>query len=229
MGENCQSAVLDQLRLQSNDLRAKPGMWEACQPDVETWCSGISPGLGRVHNCLRVHRLRLASPNCSKMVHEVATAEAEDITISPKNGRCRQEREAFCLTVEHGEGRGIHCLQQHLKEDSFSKDCKISLAMLANMQNSTGSFLRNRRPIFLKAKRKQVKAEGLEASDQTISKWSSFQQHEGIITGAIGGSLVTLMTLAFAAVCYWGCSQRRLKNGGYEAVGARTYGRTQGP
>ena len=42
---------------------------QACSADIQTFCSGVQPGQGRIAHCLRPH-LRQLSPECKGQVVE---------------------------------------------------------------------------------------------------------------------------------------------------------------
>jgi hypothetical protein len=45
------------------------GVLQACGADIQTFCSGVQPGEGRIAHCLRPH-LRQLSPECKGQVVE---------------------------------------------------------------------------------------------------------------------------------------------------------------
>lgn len=191
----CQSAVRQQLKRQSDDMRAMPGMDNFCREDIKELCDGIAPGNGRVNLCLRMHKGHIKNSNCARAVVEVEDAEKEDIIINPQMAKsCRSEVKSFCQEVEHWELAS--CLFEAEKEEGFSDQCKGALAA-AQVAKWMGS---------IKKRRKKMK-DPAEIIDW-IQKNVRFQQ-EGVATGAVVGSLVTL---ALGSVIYF-VFQRRQKFG----------------
>merc|ERR1711971_760610 len=104
----CQRAVRIQMKRQSNDIRAKPGMMLACKKDISVYCSNVSPGHGQMHLCLREHKAQnhLKNQLCIKMVQEVVDWEKEDVSLNAEvTLRCKSERKTFCRDYESGDSR----------------------------------------------------------------------------------------------------------------------------
>jgi len=130
-GVDCKSALLAVLQQQSNDLRAKPGMVQACRQDIKALCPEVSPGSGRLHQCLRENAKKIGSKACVKMVAEVAEAEKEDALISPRiRKECANEMQVYCSSVEHGDARKFACLRLHSRQPEFSAGCRKELTKL---------------------------------------------------------------------------------------------------
>jgi len=124
----CQKALRDILGLQSNDLRAKPGMAKACQQDIRVLCQDTEAGSGRLHDCLRKNFNRIAQSDCKEMVDDVWKAERNDVVLNPKvRNKCQVEMAVFCPNEERGETRVAACLFQHDKLGGFTKGCMDAL------------------------------------------------------------------------------------------------------
>jgi len=121
----CKHAVNGLLRVQSNDFRAIFGMVVACKQAIEQFCHGVSPGSGRLHACLRSSIGKIKQPRCVDMVSQAWSAEKQDVTINPRvQAHCKNEMEAYCKGVEHGQQRVLICLKQHEKSTGFTGACK---------------------------------------------------------------------------------------------------------
>lgn len=88
---------------------------EACKPDVEKFCKGISPGDGRIAACLKSHDSELA-PACHQIVDKVESA------IHEAREACNSDAGKFCQGIQPGGGRIRACLKSHKAE--LSEACK---------------------------------------------------------------------------------------------------------
>jgi len=121
----CKRAVNGLLRLQSNDLRAVPGMADACNQAIEELCRDVSAGSGMLHACLRKKIGKIKNKLCASMVNRTWSIEKQDATINPRvRAHCKNEMEAFCHGVEHGEQRVLICLKHYENTSGFGEACK---------------------------------------------------------------------------------------------------------
>jgi len=124
----CKHAVNGLLRLQSNDLRAVPGMAAACEQAIKEFCQDVSAGSGRLHACLRTRIGKIKQPQCARMVNQTWKIEKQDATINPLvRARCKNEMEVYCHDVEHGEQRVLICLKHNENSTGFGEACKEAM------------------------------------------------------------------------------------------------------
>lgn len=124
----CKHAVFNVLVAQSNDIRAKPGMWAACATDVGTLCRRAKHGGGRVHKCLQRHVAGIKNADCKRMVLEVKQLQSKDAFLSSSiRKRCVNEMRRFCPNVEHGQGRLLSCLIDQKDQDGFGMPCRAAI------------------------------------------------------------------------------------------------------
>ena len=93
----------------------------ACKPEIETYCSQVSPGDGRLLACFFAHEDKL-SGQCSWALYE-ASVELEQFVaaIGHLATQCHDDLIEHCGDVEMGEGRVGVCLLDH--EDDVSAAC----------------------------------------------------------------------------------------------------------
>merc|ERR1711904_131472 len=114
---------------------------------------------------------------------EVSTVESESYFVNPHlASRCRKERQAFCADV--GEGHLVQCLQENTKDVSFGAACQLILMEIDFMNKSTAST---------SSESKRSK-KGMNAEDVLLwlQRHGHFEQKQGMVTGAVAGSIVTL-------------------------------------
>jgi hypothetical protein len=90
-----------------------------CERDVQTWCSTVPPGQGRIAQCLAAHQQEL-SPRCAGYLAELRQ-EAKQIGAA-----CQPDAERLCWGVLPGQGAIASCLKSHQAE--VSAECKIAIA-----------------------------------------------------------------------------------------------------
>ncbi len=93
-----------------------------CQKDADRLCGDVTPGEGRIINCLKAHGDKL-SPACRANIQKAKKKIKEAKTkIVNWQKACHQDAKRLCKGVPYGEGRIINCLQRHI--DQVSPACK---------------------------------------------------------------------------------------------------------
>lgn len=92
------------------------GMMEACETEINTYCSQVTPGEGRLLACFFAHEDKI-SGRCQYALYEGAAA-LEDFTMAITHvaAECHDDLLKFCGEVEVGEGRVGTCLIEHKAE-----------------------------------------------------------------------------------------------------------------
>lgn len=199
---SCRRAIVMERRRQSNDIHAKPGMWNACKNDVHGLCPNVPPGGGRLHRCMRNHRTEIKSMICLGMIVSVEIAEGEDVRINPMLRRdCPNERRTFCKGVPPGKKRVIDCLISHVDDSGFGDRCKNAIKGAAKDVE--------KRIQKMKDTMKQEKFTNARDIMSWLEQHGKLGERGGMLTGMIVGSL---FSLTIAGVCFWAI-QKRLKQG----------------
>ena len=91
---------------------------EVCRPEIETYCSQVTPGEGRLLACFIAHEDKI-SGQCGWAVYE-AMSELEALVdaIAYVADACWDDMVEHCAEVEMGEGRVAECLLLHREEVS---------------------------------------------------------------------------------------------------------------
>lgn len=91
---------------------------EACKPEIENYCSQVSPGDGRLLACFYAHEDKL-SGRCGWALYEGA-AQLEQFAnaLTHVANQCWDDLVEHCEGVEMGEGRVASCLLDHKEEVS---------------------------------------------------------------------------------------------------------------
>lgn len=94
----------------------------ACEADLNTYCSQVTPGQGRLLHCVAAHEDKI-SGQCGYALYQAASL-LEQLTnaIAYVAESCSAELEAHCSDVEMGEGRVLACLERH--EADLGESCK---------------------------------------------------------------------------------------------------------
>lgn len=89
-----------------------------CTEDVKKFCSGVQPGEGRIAKCLLKNQEGLADA-CRAHQKAVWTR------LKEFGEACKEDAEKFCSSVEPGEGRILHCLQD--VQQQLTPECRTRL------------------------------------------------------------------------------------------------------
>lgn len=122
-------AITGLLFLGANGIRAQEDLVEktieACKPEIESYCSQVMPGEGRLLACFYAHEDKL-SGRCGYALYEAAAVlEQFSAAITHLARSCGDDLMEHCADVQMGEGRVASCLLEH-KED-VSETCSMAI------------------------------------------------------------------------------------------------------
>ena len=99
---------------------------QACQGDLEKYCSQVTPGEGRLLHCVAAHEDKL-SGQCEYALYQAASLlEQVSVAIAYVARECETEIKALCGDVQAGEGRVLACLEAH--GEQVGEGCKKAIA-----------------------------------------------------------------------------------------------------
>jgi hypothetical protein len=99
---------------------------DACEGDLQKYCSQVTPGEGRMLHCMAAHEDKI-SGQCEYAFYQTAALlEQLSVAIAYVAQECETEIETLCRNVELGEGRILACLDEHSEEVGDS--CKKAVA-----------------------------------------------------------------------------------------------------
>lgn len=91
---------------------------EACEPEIENYCSQVTLGEGRMLACFYAHQDKL-SGRCEYALYDAAAQLEEFATAIVYLAKaCREDLLKFCSQVAVGEGRVGMCLLDHKSDVS---------------------------------------------------------------------------------------------------------------
>lgn len=88
----------------------------ACATEIETYCSQVTPGEGRLLACAYAHEDKLSGECSWAIYHGVAELEAFVDAVVEVATACEDDLMTFCADVELGEGQVATCLLEHKAE-----------------------------------------------------------------------------------------------------------------
>jgi len=98
---------------------------KACETEINTYCSQVTPGEGRMLACFFAHEDKL-SGQCQWALYEAAVALEEfTMAVTHLAVECEDDLMTYCAEVEMGEGRVGTCLLEH--KDEVSEACKQAI------------------------------------------------------------------------------------------------------
>ena len=107
------------------DVEALAAIVAACQAEVGSYCSQVTPGGGRLLACFAAHQDKLSAECSQSLFGTVTQLEAFMRSISFTVTACYGDIGRFCADVEGGEGRIAICLLERQAE--LSADCVAAL------------------------------------------------------------------------------------------------------
>ena len=98
---------------------------EACQPEINAYCSQVTPGEGRLLACFYAHQDKI-SGRCEFALYDAAaTLEDFAAAVAYLAEACHDDLMKYCAEVEMGEGRVGMCLLEH--KEQVSSDCRTAM------------------------------------------------------------------------------------------------------
>ena len=98
----------------------------ACESDIENYCSQVTPGNGRMLHCMAAHEDKI-SGQCEYAFYQAATLlEQLSVAINYVAQECKTEIQTLCSDIVVGEGRILACLDEHPEE--VGEACKKAVA-----------------------------------------------------------------------------------------------------
>jgi hypothetical protein len=92
-----------------------------CQKEIDAFCKDVTPGEGRVLQCLAAHHDKI-SGRCNYVLDD-ASMQLQRVALAVNHlaGECKSDLEKYCASVPIGDGRVAGCLKQH--EATLSATC----------------------------------------------------------------------------------------------------------
>jgi Cysteine rich repeat len=110
---------------QKNPGSLRQAVAEACENDLKTYCSQVTPGEKRLLACVYAHEDKL-SDQCTYALYQASVIlEQAAQAVAYVGKSCRNDIEAHCQNVEIGKGRMLTCLKDHSNE--VSNTCKTAI------------------------------------------------------------------------------------------------------
>ena len=92
----------------------------SCKSEIESFCSTVNPGEGRMMLCFAAHEDQL-SERCEFALYQASAALEQAVATIAYVGRaCRADIETLCPEGEPGDGRILQCLQE--KEANWRRE-----------------------------------------------------------------------------------------------------------
>ena len=107
---------------------------QACEKEIDTYCSQVTPGEGRLLSCFYAHEDKLSVQCVNALYDGMATLERAVEAISYVASQCRDDIDTHCGETIPGEGRVIRCLLA--KKADVSKACSGAIDEVGLSENS---------------------------------------------------------------------------------------------
>jgi hypothetical protein len=99
---------------------------QACETDIRSYCSQVTPGEGRMLHCMAAHEDKI-SGRCQYAFYQAATVLEQLATaVAYVASQCETDIETHCRDVAMGEGRILMCLTENEAEVSNACNQAVS-------------------------------------------------------------------------------------------------------
>ncbi len=99
---------------------------KACETDIRSYCSQVTPGDGRMLHCMAAHEDKI-SGQCQYAFYQAATILEQLATATAYvASQCATDIETYCSDVAMGEGRILMCLSENEAEVSDACNQAVS-------------------------------------------------------------------------------------------------------
>ena len=101
---------------------------EACSAEIESYCSQVTLGEGRLMACFYAHEEKL-TVGCVHALYDAAVVLEQAINaLVYVATNCETDIDTYCAEIEAGEGRILNCLSA--SRESISEQCSTVLSEL---------------------------------------------------------------------------------------------------
>lgn len=98
---------------------------EGCKKELETYCSKVTPGEGRILACLYAHEDKI-STRCDYALYDAAVQLERAVSaLAYVANECDDDLDKFCSSTKAGQGRLAMCLKKNEKQ--ISKRCSQAI------------------------------------------------------------------------------------------------------
>ncbi len=98
----------------------------ACETDIQSYCSQVTPGEGRMLHCMAAHEDKI-SGRCQYAFYQAAAVLEQLATaVAYVASQCETDIETHCRDVAMGEGRILMCLNENKAEVSDACNQAVS-------------------------------------------------------------------------------------------------------
>jgi hypothetical protein len=125
----CQEQILRVTRQGASNIKLAPNQQEVCKDDVEKYCAGVTPGSGRVHDCLLRNRFSVQEA-CAAAEFKNRERQSQDLRANPKAMELCNVKE-LCGDVTFGSGSSHvnggkmwACLEDKIEDPRMPQQCK---------------------------------------------------------------------------------------------------------
>ena len=94
---------------------------KACKKEIDTYCSQVKPGKGRMLSCFYAHEDKLTVKCINALYDGMAALERAVEALSHVASQCHQDIDTHCGATVPGEGRIAQCLLD--KKSKLTAQC----------------------------------------------------------------------------------------------------------
>ena len=98
---------------------------KSCQAEIESYCSQVTIGEGRLLACFYAHGDKLSGRCEYALYNAAAQLEQFAVALTYLATECRDDLEEHCSEVELGEGRVATCLLE--RKEKVTEACRLAL------------------------------------------------------------------------------------------------------
>ena len=111
------SLFLAAMLLLPSSIASSAELTGACLKDAKAQCPGVTPGGGKIRDCLKTH-IQDLSDDCKAVLVKAVNAKA-----------CADDAKKYCADTQAGGGALEACMKSHVAD--VSDACKVAMANAA--------------------------------------------------------------------------------------------------
>ncbi len=104
------------------------GLNSSCGKELQTYCSQVTPGEGRIMACLYAYGDKISEECVDEIEGVTLKIGAAVDSIQHGYEECSEDIEKFCPKIEPGQGRMYKCIKK--SEAMLGQSCKSALGLL---------------------------------------------------------------------------------------------------
>ncbi|XP_065676137.1 Golgi apparatus protein 1-like isoform X1 [Hydra vulgaris] len=124
VSENCRTQIKKELITQSENIKLNPNLFQACQKDIQTFCSNVPYSGAQVEECLRKNHRKLQDKTCKDLLFKQEEMESQDTELDYRMMHvCKSMIKKYCMTYTESH-EILQCLRGVTHDREMKPACR---------------------------------------------------------------------------------------------------------